>query len=47
MSKFKKNRCIPFQCCFPLPEIGPPGSTGATGPSGGPTGPTGPTGATG
>ncbi|WP_240517713.1 collagen-like protein [Bacillus pseudomycoides] len=47
MSKFKKNRCIPFQCCFPLPEIGPPGSTGATGPSGGPPGPTGPPGAPG
>ena len=50
MSEFKKNSCIPFQCCFPLPEIGPTGatgSTGATGPSGGPPGPTGATGSTG
>ncbi|EJR99327.1 hypothetical protein IKO_05288 [Bacillus cereus VDM034] len=58
MSKFKKNRCIPFQCCFPLPEIGPTGITGPTGPpgtgvpgetgpSGGPPGPTGETGSTG
>ncbi|ARJ25267.1 hypothetical protein B7492_29600 (plasmid) [Bacillus mycoides] len=50
MSKFKKNRCIPFPCSFPLPEIGPTGITGppgATGPSGGPRGPTGATGSTG
>lgn len=46
MSKFKKNRCIPFQCCFPLPEIGPTGITGATGATG-PSGSTGATGATG
>ena len=44
MSKFKKNCHIPFQCAFPLPQIGPTGPTGitgVTGPSGGPPGPTG------
>ncbi|KZE03671.1 Flagellar hook-length control protein FliK [Bacillus mycoides] len=46
MSKFKKNCHIPFQCAFPLPQIGPTGPTGLPG-TGGPPGPTGPTGITG
>lgn len=49
MSDFKKNRCIPFQCAFPIPEVGPTGPTGPTGVTGntGATGATGNTGATG
>ncbi|MGI8288345.1 BclA C-terminal domain-containing protein, partial [Bacillus mycoides] len=34
MSKFKKNCHIPFQCAFPLPQIGPTGPTGITGVTG-------------
>lgn len=45
MSQFKNNSYIPFQCAFPLSEIGSTGSTGVTGPTGSPgtciTGPTG------